>query len=115
MGFEVFGNPDVCVLAFRHPRYSVNSIYAFMQKRKWGLALVQRPLAIHFSFTPLNCPNKDKMISDFKDCLAELAKNPEASKETSEIQLYGACATIPDDDTKHELLSNILDTFIDME
>ncbi len=85
-----------------------------MKKRGWGLALVQRPLAIHFSFTPLNCPKKDEMVSDLKDCLKELAKNPEACKESSEIQLYGACSTIPDDDTKHELLSNIMDTFIDL-
>jgi len=53
-----------------------------MKKRGWGLSLLQKPLALHFSFTPLNCQNRALFLKDIKDCLEELKKNP-ISKDTS--------------------------------
>lgn len=64
------GNPEICVIAFRHPRYSVNNIQIEMKKREWQLALNQNPLCIHFSFTPLNSQNIDKMIRDIQEVCA---------------------------------------------
>lgn len=42
---------------------------AFMKGRGWGLSLLQNPLAIHYSFTPLNMLKRDEMIQDFKSCV----------------------------------------------
>lgn len=86
-----------------------------MKTRGWGLALLQKPLSIHFSFTPINCLKKDEMVKDFKDCVAYLSKNvANIDKDESQIQLYGACASIPDVGTKNELMSTILDIFVDL-
>lgn len=92
----------------------MNSVHTFMKKRGWGLSLLQKPLALHYSFTPLNCTTKDEMIKDFRECIEELNKKGESGKEASEIQLYGACTKIPDMGTKRELMCSILDTFIDL-
>jgi hypothetical protein len=46
-----------------------------MKKKGWGLAVLQNPLSIHFSFTPLNCTKRDEMIKDFKECIAHMEKN----------------------------------------
>lgn len=96
------GDPKLCVFSCRHKKFSVNSVVKFMKKRGWGLALLQRPISIHFSLTPLNCLKRDEMIKDFKECIDFLSKsnNADDGKETSEIQLYGACASIPDVGTK---------------
>jgi hypothetical protein len=39
------------------------------------LALLQNPLSIHFSFTPLNCTKREELIKDFKECIAYIEKN----------------------------------------
>lgn len=88
-----------------------------MKKKGWGLAILQNPLAIHFSFTPLNCTKRDELIKDFKECISYLEKNQASlalEKDSGEIQLYGMCAKVPDSGTKTEILSAIIDTFIDL-
>ena len=46
-----------------------------MKKKGWSLGVLQNPLAIHFSFTPLNCTKRDEMIKDFKECIVHIEKN----------------------------------------
>lgn len=75
LGFEVFGEPNICIISFRHKKYSVNKVQKFMKNRGWGLALLQKPLSIHFSFTPLNCLKRDEMLKDLKECVEFLEKN----------------------------------------
>lgn len=69
------GKPNICVLSFRHKKHSVSNIVNFMKKKGWSLGVLQNPLAIHFSFTPLNCTKRDEMIKDFKECIAHIEKN----------------------------------------
>jgi glutamate/tyrosine decarboxylase-like PLP-dependent enzyme len=115
LDFEVLGNPRVCIVSFRHKRFSAGSVFKFMKTKGWGFALLQNPLSIHFSFTPLNCLKRDEMIKDLKECVEYLTKNSTNNEqESSEVQLYGACASIPDVGTKNELMSTILDIFIDL-
>jgi hypothetical protein len=71
----VFGEPKVCIISFKHKKYSVKTVYKFMKKRGWGLSLLQKPLSIHFSFTPLNCLKKDELLKDLKECCEYLEKN----------------------------------------
>ena len=59
IGFEIYGNPTSCVISFVHKTHSISSIQGYMKKKGWGLALLQKPLAIHFSFTPLNCLKRE--------------------------------------------------------
>ena len=61
---------------------------------------MQKPLCLHFSFTPLNALNIKEMIKDFKESLDEVRGMPPI-KDSAEIELYGACAKIPDGETKN--------------
>lgn len=83
LNFEVFGNPDVCIISFTHKKHSANGVQKFMKKKGWGLALLQKPLSIHFSFTPLNCLKKDELLKDLKECCDYLDKNTEKDTASS--------------------------------
>lgn len=76
---------------------------------------MQKPMSIHFSFTPLNATRVDEMIKDFKICVKELAgKAPNNDYKSSTVQLYGACAQIPDGNTQNEIMMEILDSYQDV-
>ena len=85
-----------------------------MLTKGWDLPLLQKPLSIHFSFTPLNATRIEEMVKDFKQCMSELKGRVSSGQESSSVQLYGACAKIPDGFTKNEIMSEILDTYIDV-
>ncbi len=66
LNFEIFGDPNICIISFNHKKHSASRVHKFMKKRGWGLSLLQKPLSIHFSFTPLNCTKKDEMLKDLR-------------------------------------------------
>lgn len=72
LGFTLYGKADICTIAFSHPRHSCNSIQTLMKRREWSISLLQMPLALHFSFTPLNSTKVDQLIKDIKEVVAEL-------------------------------------------
>ena len=74
LDFFVYGKPNICVVGFSHPHYPVSAIQELMKEKKWSLSLIQKPIALHFSFTPLNCKRVDQMIRDFEDTIQELSK-----------------------------------------
>ena len=78
-----------------------------MKKREWQLALNQNPLSIHFSFTPLNSLNIDKMVNDIQEVCASMKNLPD-HKNSETIELYGACAKIPDGPTKELVIYKVL-------
>lgn len=41
-----------------------------MKKKGWDLPVIQKPMAIHYSFTPINCGKVDQIVADFKSVLA---------------------------------------------
>lgn len=67
-----------------------------MHTKGWDLPLLQKPMSIHFSFTPLNATKIEDMIKDFKQCINELNGKAPSDSKSSSVQLYGACAKIPD-------------------
>jgi hypothetical protein len=75
MNFIIYGEPKICCIGFNHPQHQVSSIQKFMNERGWSISINQMPLCFHFSFTPLNSYNVDKMIDDFKDCMKLLSEN----------------------------------------
>lgn len=45
------------------------------------------------------------MVRDFKECVKQLSgKASNDEKQSSTIQMYGACAQIPDDYTQNEIM-----------
>ena len=79
------------------------------------MALNQKPMSFHFAITPLNCCRIDDLIEDFKLCIDFLAtQNIPYKKDEGILQLYGACAKIPDGPTKSYILKNLIDTYQDV-
>ena len=86
-----------------------------MKDKKWNLSLNQKPMCFHFSFTPLNSTRVNDMISDFKECIRFFEKEPpKKEKDTGMLELYGACAQIPDGNTTDYIMCNLLDCVIDL-
>jgi len=86
-----------------------------MKAKNWNLSLNQLPICFHYSFTPLNCLRVDEMIKDFKECIISFQKNPpKKEKDSGMLELYGACAQIPDGNTKDYVLANLLDCYLDL-
>jgi hypothetical protein len=56
-----------------------------LKKKDWGLSVVQKPILLHFSFTPLNSTKADQLIKDIKDSLEELKKSSGVLKESMEV------------------------------
>lgn len=55
------------------------------------------------------------MVKDFKECIKELSQNPERKeKDTGMLELYGACAQIPDGNTIEYVLCNLIDCYLDL-
>lgn len=75
MGFKFYGNADICTIAFAHSKYPCNSLQTVLKRRNWGIALLQKPITMHFSFTPLNSTKVDQLIKDIRESLAELDKS----------------------------------------
>jgi glutamate/tyrosine decarboxylase-like PLP-dependent enzyme len=69
LGFEILNKDNVCVLSFRHQKFTANSIQAFMKNKGWGFSMLQKPYAFQFSFTPMNCTKSEEMIKDMKECV----------------------------------------------
>lgn len=115
LGFKIFGNPIVCTIGFLHPDIASGSIHDWMHAKGWDLPLLQKPMSIHFSFTPLNATRVDEMIRDFKLCIKDLkGKAPNNDFKSDTAQLYGACAQIPDGLTQNEIMMEILDSYQDV-
>ena len=70
----MYGKPEICAVGFTHNEIPISSVQELMKKKKWDLALIQKPMGLHFSFTPLNSRKVDQMINDFRDTMKEIAK-----------------------------------------
>jgi hypothetical protein len=101
MGFKLYGRADICTIAFAHPQIPCSDIQTLLKKKKeWGLSVLQKPILLHFSFTPLNSTKVDQLIKDIREIVEELKKSTEVLKECMEVQLYGAWAKLPDTTVK---------------
>ena len=115
LGFNVFGEPKICCIGFDHPKYSLSAIQNFVKDRKFHFSLNQKPMCFHFSFTPLNCTRVNEMVEAFKECIKSFELDPpKKEKDTGMLELYGACAQIPDGNTIDYLMCNLIDCYIDL-
>lgn len=68
----MFGNPEICCIGFNHPRFAVGDIKEAIKAKGWDFPIIQKPMALHFSFTPINCVKVDQIVADFKSILPDL-------------------------------------------
>jgi len=94
---EVFGNPQLCVVAFRSANKKIN-IYEVadnLGKKKWAIASLQNPPALHFAITAYNLPTLEDLAKDIKLAVAQVLENPNPKKE-GKVALYGTSALLPE-------------------
>lgn len=116
LGFKIFGEPEICTIGFTHPKVSLSLIKDEMKKRGWDVPLIQKPVALHYSFTPINSLKIDQMVNDFKEVMPIAEKLTKEMKKvtTPDGELYGACAKIPDGPTKRIIMEAVIDMFLEI-
>lgn len=114
LGFIIHGNADICTIAFSHPKYPSTYLQALIKQKEWGISLLQKPIILHFSFTPLNSTRVDAMIKDIRDMMKTLEVTKPDVKESGEVQLYCACAKIPDNSAKEYIFKELMSCYVDV-
>ena len=66
LGFKVFGDPEICCIGFNHPKYSIGVVKDAIKKKGWEIPIIQKPMALHYSFTPLNSLKVNEMVADIR-------------------------------------------------
>lgn len=71
LGFTVFGEPKLGILAFAHPRADALKLYARMHARGWFTAALVDPPALHLMLSPKHVDVADAYLADLEAALAE--------------------------------------------
>ena len=72
LGFEILGEPKLCILAFAHPDYDSFMILGKLMERGWITAVSTEPRALHMLISPIHAKAKDQYLSDLKDVMGEI-------------------------------------------
>ncbi len=103
--FEVIGNPDINVVAFRNTKYSVGQLSNYLEKHGWNINILQNPICLHICITPKNIDNIDSL-----QLLLEKFNEAEKDENDENITaIYGMAATIPDKSIIDDLVCYYLD------
>lgn len=106
-GLRVVGNPHMTsfALASSDPELDIMAVADAMEsaERGWQMERQQRPHTLHFSIMPHHVSVADKLVSDFRDCVAAVRANKSLSKKGT-AAMYGMIARIPD--------NTVLDDFL---
>jgi glutamate/tyrosine decarboxylase-like PLP-dependent enzyme len=80
LGFEVFGRPQLGILAFAHPTVDAFKLYAQMHKRGWFTAALVEPRALHLMVTPKHSEVAHEYLADLEASLADVTSEELAPK-----------------------------------
>lgn len=70
-GMQVFGKPDLSILAFGHPGKDADSIAAGMTARNWVPGMVRTPPGLHLMMSLLHEPARPEYLRDLAASVAE--------------------------------------------
>ena len=72
MGFEILGDPKLCIMAFRHPAYDSFSILAQLMADGWITAVSTEPRALHLLISPIHAEVKDDYLAGVRSAVAAI-------------------------------------------
>ncbi|MCX7379640.1 MAG: pyridoxal-dependent decarboxylase [Alphaproteobacteria bacterium] len=72
-GMQVYGKPDLSILAFGAPEKDADSIAAGMAKRDWIPGMVRTPPGLHLMMSLLHEPAREPYLRDLAAAVAEAA------------------------------------------
>ncbi len=64
LGFEVLGEPQLGIVAFRHTELDAHAIYRQMYRRGWVSAFTTEPPALHLMLSPIHAEVTDEYLAD---------------------------------------------------
>lgn len=71
LGFQVFGRPQLGIVAFAHPDVDAFQLYAQMHKRGWHTAALVEPHALHLMLSPKHNEVAGQYLADLEASLRE--------------------------------------------
>jgi glutamate/tyrosine decarboxylase-like PLP-dependent enzyme len=80
-GLEVWGKPQLGLIAFGSKEFDTNRVWAKLFERGWFLSATADPKGIHMMITPAHANSMDQLISDLKEVI------PEVQSETGDVEL----------------------------
>lgn len=98
-GLSLIGDPILNVIAITS---SIKGCTDFMlsdslTKKGWKLQVCQKPICLHLAITLANIDKcRDQFVSDLKECIIDVKKNPEDYSKSTSGQIYGSTAKAPD-------------------
>ncbi|EAR96984.2 pyridoxal-dependent decarboxylase domain protein (macronuclear) [Tetrahymena thermophila SB210] len=112
---DVIGNPCTCSLAIIYKKETKRNIYHLegaLSKLGWKFSGIQLPPAIQISMNHGIANRTKELIKDLKNCVKDVAENPEKYKDSSSASMYGASVKVPDIKTLDRVLDAVVDSFL---
>lgn len=110
--FEVIGDPNVNVVAFKSTSISLSNIVDAFEQKKWNLNILQNPLCLHICITPNNIDNLREFVEILRDLT--LYNLDENTNDSNLVAIYGMAAKIPDKNIVDEIVEEYLDYTTDL-
>ena len=109
-GVFVFGQPEVCVVAFGSKQFDIFALGDELTARDWKLNTLQFPSSLHICITlPMTKSGvAEKFLRDVRECSNKILKNPDW-QTTGAGAIYGMAQKIPDRSMVRELANHYLD------
>ncbi|CAB3999026.1 sphingosine-1-phosphate lyase 1-like [Paramuricea clavata] len=109
-GVFVFGDPEVCVVAFGSKEFDIFALGDELAARDWKLNALQFPSSLHICVTlPMAKSGvAEKFLRDVRECSNKILRSPNW-QTTGVGAIYGMAQKIPDRSMVRELANHHLD------
>uniref|UniRef100_A0AC35FZQ8 Sphingosine-1-phosphate lyase n=1 Tax=Panagrolaimus sp. PS1159 TaxID=55785 RepID=A0AC35FZQ8_9BILA len=110
-GLEIYGTPEVSVVAFRSKEFNIYAVADKMNHAGWNLNTLQHPDSIHFCMTFNQAKSEviSAFIADLRKACEEVNEMPNKGGASKTAAIYGTAALIPD----RSLVSSMTHVFLD--
>lgn len=86
LGFEIVGNPMLCLVAFRHPELHAFALYGEIYRRGWFTSVTKEPPSLHLMLSPKHADVIDTYLSDLAAACEAVRSGEAARKKTVEAR-----------------------------
>lgn len=80
LGFDVFGKPQLGIIAFRHPQADTFALLGKLHHKGWITGALIDPPALHLMLTPVHLKASEVYLADLEAALAEVGGASSAAK-----------------------------------
>eukprot|EP01094_Clydonella_sp_ATCC50884_P026196 TRINITY_DN710_c0_g1_i1.p1 TRINITY_DN710_c0_g1~~TRINITY_DN710_c0_g1_i1.p1 ORF type:complete len:543 (+),score=218.16 TRINITY_DN710_c0_g1_i1:197-1630(+) len=107
-GLELVGDSHTMVVSFRSSEFDVFMVSDVMSEKGWNLNAMQKPNALHLCCTFRHVGKADEFLSDLREAVARVRKDPAAFKDGA-ARIYGMAHGLPDRGIVNDIICGYLD------